>query len=162
MFPRSYGGLSMPDEMSGMLNQLIKTLKGNSVEVYISGDAERDAKRLKKENNTAFVCDALSVAADVGIVFFGGFENKKNSALAEHHIAIIKRDAICKNILDAYNLATSKSSVIFATSTASKTGDIEGKLIWGMHGPKKFTVVLEIPEGGKVSDLESEMDGTEE
>ncbi len=126
------------------LNQLIETLKRNSVEVYISKDAERDAEKLKSEDS--FICNALSIAADVGIVFFGGFENKKNSALAEHHIAIVRRNVICKNVIEAYNLAISKSNVVFATSTASKTGDIEGKLIWGMHGPKKFTVVLEISE----------------
>ncbi len=117
-----------------MIEHFLESLRRNSVEIV----DEFDAGKFKD----AHVSEALSAAADTGIIFFGGFEEAKKSALAEHHVAIVKREVICRTTIEAYQLATSKSKFVFASSSASKTADIEGKLIWGMHGPRRFTVVV--------------------
>jgi L-lactate dehydrogenase complex protein LldG len=118
------------------LNMLIEALKRNSVDFVISEDpGEADFK-------SALVSKAASVAADTGVVFFSGSELKRRSALAEHHVAILTKDRIMPDIISAYKLALLSGREIFATSSASKTADIEGKVVWGMHGPRKFTVVL--------------------
>ena len=123
-------------ELDALLKTLVESLKRNSVNVVISPN------HVDPDGNV-FVCEALSAAADTGIIFFGGFENRKKAALAEHHIAIVRKEIVCRNAVEAYRLAASKSGFIFASSSASKTADIEGRLIWGMHGPRKFTVVLD-------------------
>ncbi|MEM2022826.1 MAG: LUD domain-containing protein, partial [Archaeoglobaceae archaeon] len=80
------------------------------------------------------------------IIFMGGFENRKNASLAEHHIVVLKAEDIRKDVISAYNFASSKSNCIFASSSPSKTADIEGKTVFGMHGPRKLTVILEVKE----------------
>lgn len=133
----------MPEaELDELLKTLVESLKRNSVNVVFSPN------HVDPDGNV-FVCEALSAAADTGIIFFGGFENRKKAALAEHHIAVVRREVVCRDVVEAYRLAASKSRFIFASSSASKTADIEGKLIWGMHGPRKFTVVLEVEGGGE-------------
>lgn len=116
---------------------LIEALERNSVEVILSPNPKEEAKKYAG----AVVSFAASAAADTGVIFFT--DDLKRSALADHHIAIVERGAIMPDILAAYRLALSKSGKVFASSSASKTADIEGKLVWGMHGPKRFTVILE-------------------
>ncbi|MBO8182700.1 MAG: LUD domain-containing protein [Archaeoglobus sp.] len=117
---------------------LIEALERNSVEVILSPNPKEEAKKYAG----AVVGFAASAAADVGVIFFTGSELKR-SALADHHVAVVERGAIMPDIIAAYRLALSKSGKILASSSASKTADIEGKLVWGMHGPRKFTVILE-------------------
>lgn len=128
-------------EAEELLKTLVESLKRNSVEVVFSSN--------QGAVTDSFVCEALSAAADTGIIFFGGFENRKRAALAEHHIAVVRKDVVCRDTIEAYRLAASKSRFIFASSSASKTADIEGRLIWGMHGPRKFTVILEVEGEGE-------------
>jgi len=121
------------------LNLLTQSLKRNSVEVILSDKPIEEAKKFEK----AFVSFASSVAADTGMVFFAR-KDLRSAALTEHHVAIIKKESIMPDIISAYKLALQKDGEVFASSSASKTADIEGKLVWGMHGPKKFTVILEL------------------
>ena len=126
------------------LKLLIESLNRNSVEVIFSNDPIKEAKKFDE----AFVSFASSVAADTGVIFFTGSDLKR-SALAEHHVVIVKKEAIMPDIISAYRLASLKDKGVFASSSASKTADIEGKLVWGMHGPRKFTVILDILGFGK-------------
>jgi L-lactate dehydrogenase complex protein LldG len=119
-----------------MIGQFTESLKRNSVEIL--DDTEEEIK--KTEN--VHISEALSAAADTGIIFLGGFDEARKSGLAEHHIVIVRKNAICETTIEAYRLAISKSDYVFASTSASKTADIEGKLIWGMHGPRKFSVVI--------------------
>jgi L-lactate dehydrogenase complex protein LldG len=128
-------------ELDDLLKIFVESLKRNFVNVIFSSNLNADPD--------SFVSEALSAAADTGIIFFGGFDERKKAALAEHHIAIVRRDVVCRDTVEAYKLAASKSRFIFASSSASKTADIEGKLIWGMHGPRKFTVILEVESEGE-------------
>jgi|Deesub1362A_J573_1020465.scaffolds.fasta_scaffold00242_13 L-lactate dehydrogenase complex protein LldG len=124
------------------MDRLISSLRRNGVEVVVSKNPEKDAETFFNRLD-CLVSRALSVAEDTGILFFGGFEERRKAGLVEHHIAIVKRDDIKRDTISAYFHALRKSNVVFAVSSPSKTADIEGKLIVGMHGPKKFTVILE-------------------
>lgn len=115
-----------------LIDRFVESLKRNSVKVINADEIPENA----------YVSKALSAAADNGLIFFGGYEEAKKSALAECHVAIVEKDVICETTIEAYRLAISKSNYVFASSSPSKTADIEGKLIWGMHGPKKFLVVI--------------------
>ena len=88
---------------------------------------------------------AESAAADTGMIFFSGEELRASSTLAETHVAIVKKDSIMPDTLSAFKLAIKKSKGknVFSTSSASNSADIEGKRVWGMHGPREFIVVIE-------------------
>ncbi len=112
-----------------LVEKFVEALKRNNVEV------------ITEIPEDAHVTEAVSAAADTGVIFFAGYEEAKKSALADHHVAVVRKEVIKENLVEAYALA-SKHKYVFASSSASKTADIEGKLIWGMHGPRKFSVVI--------------------
>ncbi len=114
----------------------------NLIEMFVKALQRNNVEIIKDVPEDAHVSEALSAAADTGIIFFGSYEEAKSSALADHHVAVVRKGDICRTTIEAYKLAVSKSDHIFASSSASKTADIEGKLIWGMHGPRKFSVVI--------------------
>ena len=150
-------------DLERFLSMLIEALHRNSVNVVVSknpideankfcddnfGSIENNLDNLHLDFSTKPECvvsHALSVVADTGVVFFSGTKLKITSALADHHVAVILKEAIMPDMISAYKLALIKSGdeEIFASSSASKTADIEGKLVWGMRGPRKFTVILE-------------------
>ncbi len=122
--------------------RMIETLKARGVEVIVTDNAEKEAKKFRD----AHISRALSADGRTGVIFFGGFQEKRSAGLAFHHVAIIREEDIKEGIISAYTHATLKSDSVFASSSPSKTADIEGKLIFGMHGPKKFTVIVEVKE----------------
>jgi len=121
------------------MEKIIQTLQKNGIEVLISEDPEKTALEFKN----AHVSSAISVAEDTGIIFMGGEEERVKSALADHHVIIVKRDAVMPDTVSAFLEARKRERIIFASNTPSKTADIEGMLIFGMHGPVKLTVILE-------------------
>ncbi len=112
-----------------LVEKFVESLKRNNVEL------------ITEIPENAYVTEAVSAAADTGLIFFAGYDEAKKSALADHHVAIVRKEVIRETIIEAYALA-SKHKYIFASSSASKTADIGGKLVWGMHGPRKFSVVI--------------------
>ncbi len=118
--------------------KIAEVLRENGAEVIVTDNAES----LKFER--VHVSHALSADERTGIIFMGGFEEKRGAALAEHHVIILREEDVKENAVEAYRHAVMKSDCIFASSSPSKTADIEGKLVYGMHGPKKLTVVIEV------------------
>lgn len=131
--------------VSADVGRLVEILRTRNVEVIVTKDAEKELGNFKGDDFV--VTQALSADERTGIIFMGGFENKKNAALAEHHVIVLKAEDIKRDVISAYKFASSKSNCIFASSSPSKTADIEGKTIYGMHGPRKLTVILEVNEG---------------
>jgi|GEM_PF-861842 L-lactate dehydrogenase complex protein LldG len=142
-------------DMKRYINMLVESLKNNGADVVISKSPLNEVSKLEtltedsmNEAENIVITIADSVAADTGVIFFTGLDEGSVTGLAEHHITIVDKDAIMPDILFAFKLALWKSmkkehGVVFASSSASKTADIEGKVVWGAHGPRKFTVILE-------------------
>ncbi|MCS7129982.1 MAG: LUD domain-containing protein [Archaeoglobaceae archaeon] len=124
------------------LFELIGSLRNNNVEVIITNNAEKEIEKFKMDGFK--ITRALSADKRTGIIFMGGFENKKISALAEHHVIILSERDVKEDVISAYEHAISNSECVFASSGPSKTADIEGKTVFGMHGPRKVTLVLEV------------------
>lgn len=120
--------------------KIAEALKRNGAEVILTDDAEKEIERFEN----AHVSVALSADESTGVIFFGGFEEKKKAGLADHHVVILKPENIRGDIISAYMHARTKSDMLFASSSPSKTADIEGKLVFGMHGPRKLTVIIEV------------------
>ncbi len=118
---------------------LIETLEKNGIQVIVSQNSEKIASKFEG----AKISYALSVAEDTGIIFMGGEKDREESALAEHHVVIVKKDVIMPDTISAFLEAKKKERIIFASNSPSKTADIEGELIFGMHGPAKLTAILE-------------------
>ncbi len=121
------------------MEKIVQILQKNGIEVLISDNPEETASKFKN----AHVSSAISVAEDTGIIFMGGEEERKKSALADHHVTIVKKNAVVPDTISAFLEAKKRERIIFASNTPSKTADIEGMLIFGMHGAVKLTVILE-------------------
>jgi len=145
--------MSQAELKEDLVKTLTEALARNNVELILSSEPEAAAKRFEADPEGpkaagepgSMVSRALSVAADTGLMFFSGKELQAAMGLAEHHVVVVKRSALTPDVLTAYRLALEKAGAeeVFASSSASKTSDIEGKLVWGMHGPRKLTVILE-------------------
>ena len=120
--------------------KIVQVLQSRGVEVTVTENATKEIERFQD----AHISYALSADERTGVIFFGGFQEKRDAGLAFHHVAVLKGEDIMEDIISAYNHARSKSDMIFASSSPSKSADIEGKLIFGMHGPKRFTVIVEV------------------
>ncbi len=120
--------------------KIAEVLKKNGVEVVVTDHAVREVERFRK----AHVSTALSADERSGVIFLGGHEERKRAGLAEHHVIVLRAEDVRSDVISAYNLARERSDVIFASSSPSKTADIEGKLVFGMHGPRRVTVILEV------------------
>jgi L-lactate dehydrogenase complex protein LldG len=99
--------------------------------------------------------DAL-FAADVGITGVAGLlaetgslivratsiEPRSGSLLPPVHIAIGRRDQIVADVFDVFENAGSLPSNLVLITGPSKTGDIELKLVTGVHGPGEVHVIV--------------------
>lgn len=120
--------------------KIAESLRGNGVEVIVTDNANGEVQKFEN----AHLSIALSADENTGVIFFGGFEEKRKAGLADHHVVVLKAEDVKNDIISAYRHALSKSDMLFASSSASKTADIEGKLVFGMHGPRKLTVIIEV------------------
>ncbi|PLX31340.1 MAG: hypothetical protein C0600_05990 [Ignavibacteria bacterium] len=81
-------------------------------------------------------------------------ESRSMSLLPMHHIALVSAEHLHATLLDAAPLIASLSqrngsSAVTLIGGPSKTADIEKVLVTGMHGPKRFTVLIvhQLPAG---------------
>ncbi len=69
------------------------------------------------------------------------------SVLPPIHVAVVERRAVVASLGDglrwvAHQLASEETSAAWLISGPSRTGDIEGRLVVGVHGPGELHVVL--------------------
>lgn len=74
-------------------------------------------------------------------------EQRSLSLLPLHHIAVLTSDTIHATLSDAADTLASlirdgEGSAVTLIGGPSKTADIEKVLVTGMHGPKRFTVLI--------------------
>jgi L-lactate dehydrogenase complex protein LldG len=95
-------------------------------------------------------------AADVGITGVVGLlaetgslivhatksEPRSGSLLPPVHIAIARRDQIVADVFDVFEKTTILPSNLVLITGPSKTGDIELKLVTGVHGPGEVHVIV--------------------
>lgn len=93
------------------------------------------------------VTGALAAVADSGtlMVQMGAGRGRFASLLPVVHIALIKADQLylsLNHFIRAYPEVNMGSSNTVAITGPSRTGDIEGVLTLGVHGPKELHVIL--------------------
>jgi L-lactate dehydrogenase complex protein LldG len=92
----------------------------------------------RKETNTVNACftaAAAGIAESGTIILTDEYTPDRLAALAPwYHIAILRRSQIHRSIADALAAMPDDPNIIWATGP-SKTADVEGILIQGVHGP---------------------------
>ena len=98
----------------------------------------------------------LGVAETGAVVTWTGKANPAaNNLLAEHHLVLVDAQTIVPTLEDAWDRINadlereSRPRGINFIAGPSSTGDIEGRLVYGAHGPHSWHVVVigEIPGG---------------
>ena len=65
---------------------------------------------------------------------------RMNSLAPPTHVAIVERDALVSSLEGAFERLSDRTSVLI--TGPSRTADIEGVLVRGVHGPKELIVVV--------------------
>lgn len=96
-----------------------------------------------------FSCDAAITIADGAIaetgslIMHSGAQRARLASLAPPlHVALLRRDTICADVLDALTRLSPATSAAFWVTGPSKTADIAGILVRGIHGPGRVAVML--------------------
>lgn len=103
---------------------------GNSVAVV------HEYSRAQVDEIDAALTPAAGAIAESGtIILTDESTPDRLAALAPWtHIAVVRKDTICRSIADALATMPDDPNIIWATGP-SKTADVEGILIQGVHGP---------------------------
>jgi L-lactate dehydrogenase complex protein LldG len=104
-----------------------------------------------EQRRVLLTCDVGITSCDCAIAETGTLmvlsrpgQERAASLLPPMHIAIVKRQQIVPDLIDAFTMLGSQplpSNVTFITGP-SKTGDIELQLTTGVHGPGKWRVIV--------------------
>jgi L-lactate dehydrogenase complex protein LldG len=90
------------------------------------------------------VTDVQAAIAETGsLVCRSGPDRSRGTSLVPPiHIAIVRRSDIIPDLLDLFSRPLGQSSNMVLITGPSKTADIEGILITGVHGPRQVHIVL--------------------
>lgn len=109
-----------------------------------------DAQRAKFLAADIGITGASAVVAETGslVMAHGPHHERLASLVPPVHVAIVERAQLAADLFDVFEKlpaladpAALPSNVTFITGP-SKTGDIEMKLVTGVHGPGKFHVIV--------------------
>ncbi|MGB1140380.1 MAG: LutC/YkgG family protein [Halioglobus sp.] len=98
----------------------------------------------------------LAVAETGAVVTFTGKANPAaNNLLPEHHLVLVEAEDIVATLEDAWDRINAELEKaprprgINFIAGPSSTGDIEGQLVYGAHGPRSWHVIVvgEVPAG---------------
>ena len=113
---------------------------------FISSQSE--AKHLLAELHAGITLASGAVAESGAIIARASAEEPRSiSLLPLHHIALVTEETIFATLTDAAGTirdlaGEGGSSAVTLIGGPSKTADIEKVLVTGMHGPKRFTVLI--------------------
>lgn len=92
------------------------------------------------EAEVGFTLGDLAVAETGSIVLSAGPGRARLASLASvHHIALVPCSSIVATMEEAFGRLSARTSVII--TGPSRTADIEGVLVRGVHGPRELWVV---------------------
>jgi L-lactate utilization protein LutC len=93
----------------------------------------------------AGITDVVAAVAETGsiMVASGLGRNRAAFIVPPVHIAVVREDQIVPDLLDLWPTSAAPPTAMTVVSGPSKTADIEGILITGVHGPGQVHVVLE-------------------
>ena len=113
---------------------------GRTVTRLGQGPVERDALFAADVGITGVV----GLLAETGslIVHATASEPRSGSLLPPVHIAIARRDQIVADLFDIFESEKALPSNLVLITGPSKTGDIELKLVTGVHGPGEVHVIV--------------------
>lgn len=106
-----------------------------------------DADKAELFAADASITGVSALIAETGsvVVRTGGSLTRGESLLPPVHIAVARRDQITADLFDVFDdptlVAETPSNLVFITGP-SKTGDIELKLVTGVHGPGEVHVLI--------------------
>lgn len=85
---------------------------------------------------------AVVAIAETGTLLLscGPGQARLTSLAPPHHIAIVRKADICATLEDGLERLGTRSSVL--ATGPSRTADIEGVLVRGVHGPRDVTVIV--------------------
>lgn len=94
----------------------------------------------------AGLTDCIGAVAETGSLILSSDLSRSRGAwlVPPIHVAILRSSQICADLIDAMPLVESSgpsSTVVFVTGP-SKTADIEGILVTGVHGPGQVHILL--------------------
>jgi L-lactate utilization protein LutC len=111
----------------------------------------------KKLREAAFAADigvggVDYLIAETGsvVVLSGPDQPRSLSLLPPVHVAVAHRDQLLPDLFDLFDrtiAATNRPACLALITGPSKTGDIELRLVTGVHGPGEIHVVLIVPDG---------------
>ena len=83
----------------------------------------------------------LAICESGGLLLSAGEGRARLASLAPpHHVVLVRRDAIVASLQDALDRLPERNCVIICGP--SRTADIEGVLVRGVHGPKEISVCV--------------------
>jgi L-lactate utilization protein LutC len=97
----------------------------------------------------AGITDVVAAVAETGSIVVASGPGRSRAAFIAPavHIAVVREDQIVPDLLDLWPGPTAPPTSLTIVSGPSKTADIEGILITGVHGPGQLHVVLEGARG---------------
>ncbi len=151
-------------ELLQHLNNLVKNVKTPIPVVGIRDDLQKQLiESLKKENKNIIVIEAdssnplpeieLSIGfpelglSNTGTVIYRASSGIEEASLyfPETHVSIISKNRILRDIDELEGWMDSfleKGESLYFITGPSSTADIEGEIVKGVHGPRKFYVFL--------------------
>lgn len=131
----------------------IKKNYGSDSYVYsevdsIVGNYHLDASPVSSENMNKIYVAILSGAigvAENGAVWMNKFLHRAIPFITQHLVVILPGSALVGTMHEAYQIIQKNGLPSFGVfvSGPSKTADIEQSLVYGAHGPKTMTVIIE-------------------
>lgn len=131
------------------LDKLLESSGIERVDAASLDGLDREAQRAKILSADIGITSTTWAVAETGSLFCAhGHDTERVASLAPPvYFAVIEREQIVADLFDAFDRVEAKygpnvpSNLTFITGP-SKTGDIETKMVTGVHGPGKWHIVV--------------------
>lgn len=143
------GSLILASDLAATNLEILDALQANCPETTVFTDTAtaREAHTGMLSTIQLGLGSALAGFADLGAIAIvsSGSESRSLSLLTDTHVAILKSEDIYPTFASfssGLEESIRSSSAVTIVGGPSKTADIEKVLITGVHGPKRFLVLL--------------------